>query len=119
MTVQPLWEARRGRVADRLVQYTAITTLIAVMIVFSAAIPTLATPQNLKSVLVNNFALLAIVSIGMTLTVAAGESTSRSGPPSISQAWRLYFSCSADTRSGFRRWPALERGLQSDCSMRF
>ena len=40
MTVQPLWEARRGRVADRLVQYTAIIALIAVMIVFSSAIPT-------------------------------------------------------------------------------
>ena len=33
-------ERRRGRVADRLVRYSAITTLIAVMIVFSAAIPT-------------------------------------------------------------------------------
>jgi ribose transport system permease protein len=45
MTVQPLWEAPRGRVADRLVQYTAIIALIAVMIVFSAAIPTFATPR--------------------------------------------------------------------------
>ena len=69
MTVQPLWEAQRGRAVDRLVQYTAIIALIAVLIVFSAAIPTFATPQNLRSVLVNNFALLAVVSIGMTLVV--------------------------------------------------
>jgi ribose transport system permease protein len=72
MTVQPLWEAQRGRALSRLVQYTAIIALIAVLIVFSAAIPTFATPQNLRSVLVNNFALLAVVSIGMTLAVAAG-----------------------------------------------
>jgi hypothetical protein len=40
MTVQPLWEAQRGRAVDRLVQYTAIIALIAVLIVFSAAIHT-------------------------------------------------------------------------------
>jgi ribose transport system permease protein len=72
MTVQLLREARRGRVADWLVQFTAVIALIAVLIVFSVAIPTFSTPQNLRSVLVNNFALLAIVSIGMTLAVAAG-----------------------------------------------
>jgi ABC-type uncharacterized transport system permease subunit len=45
---------------------------IAVLVVFSMSIPTFPTAQNLASVLVNNFALLAIVSIGMTLVVAAG-----------------------------------------------
>jgi ribose transport system permease protein len=72
MTIQPLWEARPWRVADQLVQYTAIIALMAVLVVFSFAVPTFATPQNLRSVLVNNFALLAIVSTGMTLAVAAG-----------------------------------------------
>lgn len=72
MTFQPLWEARPWRVADRLVQYTAIIALMAVLVVFLFAVPTFATPQNLRSVLVNNFALLAIVSTGMTLAVAAG-----------------------------------------------
>jgi ribose transport system permease protein len=72
VTVQALAEGRRSPITDWLVRYAALLALIAVVIVFSAAIPTFPTPQNLTSVLVNNFALLAIVSIGMTLAVAAG-----------------------------------------------
>ena len=72
VTVQPIAENGRSNIADWLVRYSALFALIAVLIVFSASIPAFPTPQNLTSVLVNNFALLAIVSIGMTLVVAVG-----------------------------------------------
>jgi ribose transport system permease protein len=72
LTVQPIAESRRRNIAELLVRYSALLALIAVLAIFSASIPTFPTAQNLTSVLVNNFALLAIVSIGMTLVVAAG-----------------------------------------------
>jgi ribose transport system permease protein len=72
VTVQPIAANGHGHIADWLVRYSALLALIAVLAVFSVSIPTFPTPQNLASVLVNNFALLAIVSIGMTLVVAVG-----------------------------------------------
>jgi ribose transport system permease protein len=72
VTVQTIAESRRGDLADWLIRYSALLALIVVLAIFSVWIPTFPTAQNLASVLVNNFALLAIVSIGMTLVVAAG-----------------------------------------------
>ncbi len=72
MSVHAVAGNRRSNIVDRLVRYSALLALVAVLAVFSASIPTFPTAQNLTSVLVNNFALLAIVSIGMTLVVAAG-----------------------------------------------
>ena len=45
---------------------------IAVVAFFGATTPAFLTPNNLASLLLNNFVLLAIVSIGMTVAVAAG-----------------------------------------------
>ncbi|MGO7969250.1 ABC transporter permease, partial [Rhizobium ruizarguesonis] len=39
---------------------------------FSIATPTFLSPSNLQSILVNNFTLLAIVSVAMTFSVASG-----------------------------------------------
>jgi ribose transport system permease protein len=61
-----------GRPLASLSRYGLILALIAVFSIFSAAAPTFLTPGNLQSILVNNFTLLAIVSIAMTLAVSAG-----------------------------------------------
>ncbi|EJL51105.1 permease component of ribose/xylose/arabinose/galactoside ABC-type transporter [Rhizobium sp. CF122] len=61
-----------GRLIARLSRYGLILALIAVFSIFSAAAPTFLTTGNLQSILVNNFTLLAIVSIAMTLAVSAG-----------------------------------------------
>ncbi|RDJ11256.1 ABC transporter permease [Rhizobium grahamii] len=61
-----------GRPLANLSRYGLILALIAVFSIFSAAAPTFLTPGNLQSILVNNFTLLAIVSIAMTLAVSAG-----------------------------------------------
>ena len=45
---------------------------LAVVVFFSVAAPAFRTPANLISLLLNNFTLLAIVSIGMTIAIAAG-----------------------------------------------
>jgi ribose transport system permease protein len=42
------------------------------LLIFSAATPTFLTIANLQSILVNNFTLLAIVSIAMTFAVSLG-----------------------------------------------
>ncbi len=55
-----------------LVRYGLILALVAVFAAFSVATPTFLTPANLQSILVNNFTLLAIVSIAMTFAVASG-----------------------------------------------
>ncbi|CCM78197.1 ABC transporter permease [Rhizobium mesoamericanum] len=68
MSVSILFE----RSLASLSRYGLILALIAVFLVFSAAAPTFLTPGNLQSILVNNFTLLAIVSIAMTLAVSAG-----------------------------------------------
>ncbi len=53
-------------------RYALVAALVAVFAFFSVATTTFLTPGNLESILVNNFALLAIVSLGMTLAIAAG-----------------------------------------------
>ena len=59
-------------IAGRLVRYGLILALVAVFAVFSVVTPTFLTLANLQSILVNNFTLLAIVSIAMTFAVASG-----------------------------------------------
>ncbi|WP_208245247.1 ABC transporter permease (plasmid) [Rhizobium sp. T1470] len=61
-----------GRYAAGLARYGLILALVVVFSIFSAAAPTFPTLGNLQGILVNNFTLLAIVSIAMTLTVSAG-----------------------------------------------
>jgi ribose transport system permease protein len=58
--------------ADRLGRYGLILALIVVFAIFTFAAPTFLTFANLQSVLVNNFTLLAIVSVAMTFAVSAG-----------------------------------------------
>lgn len=53
-------------------RYGLIVALIAVFSLFSTVAPTFLSAGNLQSILVNNFTLLAIVSIAMTFAVAAG-----------------------------------------------
>ncbi|QKK27167.1 ABC transporter permease [Rhizobium hidalgonense] len=59
-------------IAGGLVRYGLILALIAVFAAFSLITPTFLTLANLQSILVNNFTLLAIVSIAMTFAVASG-----------------------------------------------
>ncbi|UWU24137.1 ABC transporter permease (plasmid) [Rhizobium sp. CB3060] len=59
-------------IAGGLVRYGLILALVAVFAAFSIATPTFLTLANLQSVLVNNFTLLAIVSIAMTFAVSLG-----------------------------------------------
>ncbi|MGY5809152.1 ABC transporter permease [Rhizobium sp. LEGMi198b] len=59
-------------IAGSLVRYGLILALVAVFTAFSIATPTFLTLANLQSVLVNNFTLLAIVSIAMTFAVSLG-----------------------------------------------
>lgn len=59
-------------IAAWVVRYGLILALVAVSAIFSAATPTFLTIANLQSVLVNNFTLLAIVSIAMTFAVSSG-----------------------------------------------
>ncbi len=58
--------------AALLLRYAVLVALVGVFILFSVLAPSFLAPANLLSVLVNNVALLAIVSIGITLVVAAG-----------------------------------------------
>lgn len=55
-----------------LARYGLILALVVVFAIFSATTPTFLTPANLQSILVNNFTLLAIISIAMTFAVSAG-----------------------------------------------
>ncbi|NTF45456.1 branched-chain amino acid ABC transporter permease [Rhizobium sp. AC27/96] len=64
--------AASGRPLAGIARYGLIVALIAVFSLFSALAPTFLSPGNLQSILVNNFTLLAIVSIAMTFAVAAG-----------------------------------------------
>jgi len=61
-----------GRSLAGLSRYGLILALITVFSIFCAAAPTFLTTGNLQSILINNFTLLAIVSIAMTLAVSAG-----------------------------------------------
>jgi len=53
-------------------RYALVIALVAVFAIFAYAAPSFLTPANLESILVNNFTLLAIISIAMTFAVAAG-----------------------------------------------
>lgn len=53
-------------------RYALIIALVVVFAVFAYAAPSFLTAANLQSILVNNFTLLAIISIAMTFAVAAG-----------------------------------------------
>ncbi|MDL2409006.1 ABC transporter permease [Rhizobium calliandrae] len=61
-----------GGTGANLARYSLILALIVVLLTFSIVTPTFLTVANLQSILVNNFTLLAIVSIAMTFAVAAG-----------------------------------------------
>ncbi len=60
------------RVLSSLARYGLILALVVVFAAFSLATPTFLTAGNLQSLLVNNFTLLAIVSVAMTFAVSAG-----------------------------------------------
>jgi ribose transport system permease protein len=53
-------------------RFALVGALIAVIAFFAAFAPGFARPENLAQVLLNNFALLAIASLGMTLAVSLG-----------------------------------------------
>jgi ribose transport system permease protein len=65
-----------GRASRRFVafalRYGVVVGFVGMIMFFSVTTPTFHTVANIKSVLLNNVALLAIVSFGMTLAVAAG-----------------------------------------------
>ncbi|MGR9173626.1 ABC transporter permease [Hyphomicrobiales bacterium] len=61
-----------GRSLTGFARFGLIVALVVVFSVFSILTPTFLTPGNLQSILVNNFTLLAIVSIAMTFAVSAG-----------------------------------------------
>jgi ribose transport system permease protein len=62
----------RPPLGPRLVRATTPVALAALFIVFALASPTFRTTGNILHILVNNFALPAIVALGMTVVVAAG-----------------------------------------------
>ncbi|AOJ83670.1 MULTISPECIES: ABC transporter permease [Burkholderia] len=57
---------------DRLQRFAAVGALVAVLAFFAVAAPGFATLANVERVLVNNFALLAIAALGMTLALSIG-----------------------------------------------
>jgi ribose transport system permease protein len=57
---------------NRLSRYGVVAALLVLFVAFSLASPTFLTFANLKSVVVNHFAILSLVSLGMTLVVATG-----------------------------------------------
>ena len=57
---------------DLLLRAGLPAALVLVVLFFALSSPAFLVPSNIESVLVNNFTLLAIVSIGMTLAVASG-----------------------------------------------
>jgi len=60
------------RLARNLGRYGLVLALVVVFSIFTLAAPTFLTFANLQSVLVNNFTLLAIVSVAMTFAVSSG-----------------------------------------------
>jgi ribose transport system permease protein len=62
---------QRARVSS-LLRYAVVLALIAVFAFLSVQAPGFLTPTNLLNILVNNFALLALVSLGMTLVISTG-----------------------------------------------
>jgi ribose transport system permease protein len=57
---------------SRYSRYGLFAAFVALFAAFSLASPTFLTFPNMKSVVINHFALLSLVSLGMTLVVAAG-----------------------------------------------
>jgi ribose transport system permease protein len=70
--ISPASPGLQHLIVSGLVRYGLILALLAVFAIFSAATPTFLTAANLQSILVNNFTLLAIVSIAMTFAVSSG-----------------------------------------------
>ncbi|WFR96075.1 ABC transporter permease [Rhizobium tumorigenes] len=64
--------ASARRIPRNIGRYGLVLALIVVFAVFSLTTSTFLTIANLQSVLVNNFTLLAIVSVAMTFAVASG-----------------------------------------------
>lgn len=62
----------RRSVASWLAQYSVLIAFVVVYVFFALSSPTFLTWGNIQNVLVNNVALLAIVSLGMTLVIASG-----------------------------------------------
>ena len=60
------------RHVSRYARYGLVVAFLALFGAFSLASPTFLTIANLKSLVINHFALLSLVSLGMTLVVAAG-----------------------------------------------
>ncbi|NHV28031.1 ABC transporter permease [Burkholderia sp. D-99] len=56
----------------RLQRFSLVAALLAVIVFFAVFAPGFARPANLADVLVNNFALLAIAALGMTLALSIG-----------------------------------------------
>jgi ribose transport system permease protein len=63
-------KARHPRLSP--LRYSVVAALFAVFIFLALAAPGFFTPSNLLNILVNNFAILAIVSLGMTLVISSG-----------------------------------------------
>ena len=53
-------------------RFTLVGALLAVILFFAVFAPGFARPGNLADVLLNNFALLAIAALGMTLALSLG-----------------------------------------------
>ncbi|MET0746939.1 MAG: ABC transporter permease, partial [Rhizobium sp.] len=60
------------RLARNLGRYGLVLALVVVFAIFTLVAPTFLSFANLQSVLVNNFTLLAIVSVAMTFAVSSG-----------------------------------------------
>jgi len=61
-----------GARLSSLLRYAVVLALVAVFAFLAVQAPGFFTPSNLLNVLVNNFALLALVSLGMTLVICTG-----------------------------------------------
>lgn len=72
MTAATMLRARPSGILRFVARYALVIALVVVMAIFANAAPSFLTLANLESILVNNFTLLAIVSIAMTFAVAAG-----------------------------------------------
>jgi ribose transport system permease protein len=62
---------QRARISSFL-RYAVVLALVAVFAFLSVQAPGFLTPSNLVNILENNFALLALVSLGMTLVISTG-----------------------------------------------
>jgi ribose transport system permease protein len=77
MLTEPPFPVASGSAIKRapitlLLRYAVVLALVAVFAFLSVEAPGFFTPSNLLNILVNNFALLALVSLGMTLVISTG-----------------------------------------------